>query len=98
VGLLQRFVPGWKAYFRLTQSPTVLRQLDSWLRRRLRAIQLKQWKRGTTAYRALTRLGVVPALAASLASRVKRWWHTSLSLSSVLNIAHFDRLGVPKFS
>ena len=42
------YVLGWKAYFRLAQTPRVLRKLDEWLRHRLRAIQLKQWKRGTT--------------------------------------------------
>ena len=95
---LQVYVRGWKAYFRLTQSPTVLRELDAWLRRRLRAAQLKQWKTGPTVYRALRRLGAPVALAASVASRTRRWWHCSLSVQSVLDIAYFDRLGVPKFS
>jgi RNA-directed DNA polymerase len=95
---LQAYVPGWKAYFRLTQSPTVLRELDQWLRRRLRAVQLKQWKTGPTVFRALRRLDAPAALAASVASRTKRWWHCSLSVQSVLDIAYFDRLGVPKFS
>ena len=95
---LQAYVRGWKAYFRLTQSPTVLRELDAWLRRRLRAAQIKHWKTGPTAYRALRRLGAPVALAASVASRTRRWWHCSLSVQSVLDIAYFDRLGVPKFS
>ena len=95
---LQGYVRGWKAYFRLTQSPTVLRELDQWLRRRLRAVQLKQWKTGPTVYRALRRLGAPAALAASVASRTRRWWHCSLSVQSVLDIAYFEQLGVPKFS
>jgi RNA-directed DNA polymerase len=95
---LQGYVRGWKAYFRLTQSPTVLRELDQWLRRRLRAVQLKLWKTGPTAYRALRRLGAPVALAASVASRTRRWWHCSLCVQSVLDIDYFDRLGVPKFS
>jgi retron-type reverse transcriptase len=44
---LQDYVPGWKAYFHLAQTPRVMRELDEWLRHRLRALQLKQWKRGT---------------------------------------------------
>jgi RNA-directed DNA polymerase len=48
---------GWKACFRLAQTPKVWRELDQWLRDRLRAIQLKQWKRGTTMYRELLALG-----------------------------------------
>jgi hypothetical protein len=50
-------VLGWKAYFRLAQTPKVWRELDQWLRDRLRAIQLKQWKRDTTMYRELLALG-----------------------------------------
>ena len=48
---LRRYVLGWKAYFGLAQTPRVWRELDEWMRHRLRAIQLKHWKRGTTAYR-----------------------------------------------
>ncbi|WP_370204320.1 group II intron maturase-specific domain-containing protein [Bradyrhizobium diazoefficiens] len=50
---LRPYVRGWKAYFRLAQTPKVGRELTSWLRHRLRAIQLKQWKRGTTMHREL---------------------------------------------
>ena len=45
---LRRYLPGWKAYFRLAQTPRVFRELDEWLRHRLRALQLKHWRRGTT--------------------------------------------------
>ena len=41
-------MPGWKAYFRLAQTPRVFRELDEWLRHRLRALQLKHWRRGAT--------------------------------------------------
>ena len=49
---LRRYVPGWKAYFKLAQTPKIFRQLDEWLRHRLRALQLKHWRRGTTVYRS----------------------------------------------
>jgi RNA-directed DNA polymerase len=48
---LRGYVLGWKAYFHLAQTPRVMRELDEWLRHRLRALQLKQWRRGTTIYR-----------------------------------------------
>ncbi len=54
---LRGYVPGWKAYFRLAQTPRVMRELDEWLRHRLRAMQLKQWRRGTTIFRELRKLG-----------------------------------------
>lgn len=94
---LQSYVPGWKAYFGLTESRTVLRELDQWLRRRLRAVQLNQWKTGPTVYRALRRLGAPGPVATYVARHTRRWWHCSLRLSRVLDIAYFDRLGVPHF-
>ena len=95
---LQEYVPGWKNYFRLVQMPAVFRELDSWLRRRLRAVQLNQWKRGSTVYRALRRMGASGALATYVARNTRRWWHCSLRLSRVMNPAYFDELGVPRFS
>lgn len=73
--------------------------LDQWLRRRLRALQLKQRRRGKTIYRELTRLGASPRVAQSVAALSRRWWHNSLStVHYVLTIACFDRLGVPRLS
>jgi RNA-directed DNA polymerase len=96
---LRDYVPGWKAYFRLAQTPKVMRELDEWLRHRLRAVQLKQWRRGTTIFRELRRLGASADLAARIAGHARRWWRNSaMGLNRVLPIAYFDRLGVPKFS
>jgi len=94
---LQTFLPGWKAYFQLAQTPKVWRGLDEWLRHRLRAIQLKFWCRGPTVYRELRALGASSDLAARIAANSRRWWHNrALGLNRVLTIAHFDRLGVPR--
>jgi group II intron reverse transcriptase/maturase len=96
---LRAYVPGWKSYFRLAQTPTAMRELDQWLRHRLRAVQLKQWRSGPTIFRELRRLGASEDVAASIAGNSHRWWHNSaLALNRVLSIAHFDRLGVPRFS
>ena len=96
---LRRYVLGWKAYFHLAQTPTVFRLLDEWLRHRLRAIQLKHWRRGTTVYRALRALGATSAQAASVASGTRSWWRNSAQgLNRLLPIAYFDRLGVPRLS
>ena len=54
---MREYLPGWKAYFCLAQTPTVFKGLDSWTRHRLRAVQLKQWRTGTTAYSRLRALG-----------------------------------------
>ena len=96
---LRGYVPGWKAYFRLVQTPTVMGDLDEWLRHRLRAVRLKQWRRGTTMYRELRALGASDELAARVAGNARRWWRNSrMGLNRILPIAYFDRLGVPKFS
>ena len=96
---LRVYVPGWKSYFQLAQTPTVMQRLDQWLRHRMRAVQLKQWRRGPTAYRALRRLGARRDEALCIAGNLRRWWHTSaLGVNRLLPIAYFDRLGLPKFS
>jgi group II intron reverse transcriptase/maturase len=96
---LRGYLPGWKAYFRLAQTPKVMRELDEWLRHRLRAVQLKQWRRGTTMFRELRKLGASVDLAARIAGNARRWWRNSrMGLNMLLPIAYFDRLGVPRFS
>lgn len=96
---LRRYLLGWKGYFGLARLPSLWRRLDEWIRRRLRALHLKQWRRGTTIYRELIRLGASPSVAQSVAALSRRWWHNSLSaIHHVLTIAYFDRLGVPRLS
>jgi group II intron reverse transcriptase/maturase len=96
---LRGYVPGWKAYFQLAQTPGVFRALDEWLRHRLRALQLKHWRRGTTMYRELRALGASPEQAAKVAGNARCWWHNSrLELNRIMPIAYFDRLGVPRLS
>lgn len=96
---LRRYLLGWKGYFRLAQTPRIWRSLDEWIRRRLRALHLKQWRRGKTIYRELLRLGASPWVAESVAALSRRWWHNSRSaIHNVLTVAYFDRLGVPRLS
>jgi RNA-directed DNA polymerase len=96
---LRPYLLGWKAYFGLAQTPKVWRELDEWLRHRLRATQLKQWKRGATMFRELRALGASPGVAQRVAANSRRWWRNSAKLlNSVLDIAWFDRLGLPRLS
>lgn len=92
-------MPGWKAYFKLAQTLKVFRELDEWLRRRLRALQLKHWHRGTIIYRALRAFGGSSEQAARVAGNARRWWHNSrMELNRLMPIAYFDRLGVTRLS
>lgn len=96
---LRPYLLGWKAYFRLAQTPKVWRGLDEWLRHRLRALQLKQWKRGTTIYRELLAMGAKSAVAAKVAANGRRWWRNSaMALNNVLTLTWFDQLGLPRLS
>jgi RNA-directed DNA polymerase len=96
---LRPYVLGWKGYFQLAQTPRVWLRLDEWLRHRLRAIQLKQWKRGTTIYRELLKRGAAGSVARQVAANSSSWWRNSAKLlNSVLTIAYFDQLGVPRLS
>jgi RNA-directed DNA polymerase len=99
VDKLRPYLLGWKAYFGLAQTPRIWRKLDEWLRHRLRAIQLKQWKRPSTIYRELKALGAARSAAKRAAVNSRRWWRNSdRLLKTVLTIAHFDKLGVPRLS
>jgi RNA-directed DNA polymerase len=93
---LKRYLLGWKAYYQLAQMPDVWRGLDEWIRRRLRAIHLKHWKRGATTFRALRALGASVEVAKRVAAHARRWWWNSTGqINRVLSIAYFEGLGVP---
>ena len=96
---LRPYVLGWKAYFGLAQTPRVWRTLDEWLRHRLRAMQLKHWKRGTTMYRELLASGATSAVARRVAANSRCWWRNSgMLLNSVLTLGYYDKLGLPRLS
>jgi RNA-directed DNA polymerase len=96
---LRPYILGWKAYFKMAQTPRVWRELGEWLRHRLRAIQLRHWKRPKAIYRELKTLGASEDVAKQVAGNCHRWWGNSAKLlNCVLTIAYFDQLGVPRLS
>lgn len=92
------YVQGWKGYFGYCQTPSVLRGLDQWTRRRLRSVIWKQWKRGTVRYRKLRQRNVGADLAAQTAGSSHGPWRLagSPALTSAFSIAYFDSLGLPR--
>jgi group II intron reverse transcriptase/maturase len=97
VAELQEYLPGWSQYFALAETPNVFGELDKWLRHRLRAIHLKQWKRGRTVFREMRSRGAPVVVAARVAANTRRWWKNSgMYLQSVLTTRYFDELGVPR--
>ena len=82
---LSIYLIGWRGYFGFCQTPSVLRTLDEWLRRRLRAIAWKQWKHGRARFAELRRRGVGWELAAQTAGSPHGPWR--LGNSPALTIA-----------
>ncbi len=97
---LKAYLPGWKEYFQLAETPGIFAGLNGWIRRRLRMVRLKQWKRGRTIYRELRAAGVSPKAAASVSACPRRWWR--MAGTSALNVAMpnscFAKLGVPRLA
>lgn len=100
VSELTPYLRGWRGYFAFCETPTVLRDLDSWIHRRLRCVVWKQWKRGRRRFAQLRRLGVNKDLAAQTAGSPHGPWHLSRSpaLSFALPGAYFDSLGLPRLA
>lgn len=96
---LRPYLNGWRAYYGIAETPGVFADLDGWIRHRLRAIQLKQWKRGRTTYRELVARGVRPRTAAEVAANTRRWWRNSaMAIHHALPNRMFDELGLPRLA
>jgi RNA-directed DNA polymerase len=93
---LNPLLRGWINYFRLTESRTVLDDLDGWLRHRLRCLVWRQWKRGRTRARKLRALGLSAAEARRAVGNGRGpWWNASARhLHLALPTAYFTRLGL----
>ncbi len=93
---LSVYLTGWRGYFGFCQTPSVLRKLDEWLRRRLRAIAWKQWKTGPARFAELRRCGVGRDLAAMTAGSPHGPWRLAVSpaLHSAMSTSFFRSLGL----
>lgn len=96
---LRSYLLGWKNYFSLADTPRVFRELDEWIRHRLRALHLKHWKRGTTIFRKLRARGLSEVAAARVAKNGRRWWKNSaMAINIAFPIRYFDELGIPRLA
>ena len=97
---LKHFLRGWRGYFGFCETPSVLRKLDSWIRRRLRCLAWRMWKRGPKRYHELRRRGVNAGLAATAAGSRLGPWRLSRSpaLSIALPNAYFDDHDFPRLA
>jgi RNA-directed DNA polymerase len=97
---LGAYLRGWKEYFKLSDTNRVFFDLDQWIHRRLRMIQLKQWKRGSTAARALRAKGLPDWLVQKGSGFGRRWWWAAAlgAMHTALPGIYFERLGVPRLA
>jgi RNA-directed DNA polymerase len=87
---------GWMAYFRLTEVKGVLEELDGWLRRKLRALLWRQWKRVYTRVRNLMKAGLDKQRAWQSATNGRGpWWNGGAShMHHAYPNSWFDRMGL----
>ena len=71
---LKRYVVGWVNYYKLADMGTYLQSIDEWMRRRIRMVFWKKWKRVRTRWRNLLKLGISNANAGILANSRKEYW------------------------
>ena len=97
---LSQYLRGWRNYFRAAEGTHwILKRLDKWIRHRLRAYQLKQWKTSRNIRREVLKLTGSRRQADSVAGFTGHWWAGSVGyLNTALPIAHFDALGLPRLS
>ncbi|MDA3913245.1 group II intron reverse transcriptase/maturase [Oleiagrimonas sp.] len=87
---------GWAAYYKLTQTKAALDTLDGWLRRKLRCILWRQWKRTNARARHLMKAGLAQERAWRSATNGRGpWWNSGAShMNAAFPKAWFDRLGL----
>ncbi|OPZ92157.1 MAG: Reverse transcriptase (RNA-dependent DNA polymerase) [Firmicutes bacterium ADurb.Bin419] len=90
---LTEFVRGWINYFKKADMKTLMVEIDEWLRRRIRAVYWKQWKKVKTRYRMLRALKLPERKVHEMASCRKGYWRAARLLNSVITNKIIARLG-----
>jgi group II intron reverse transcriptase/maturase len=76
---LNRYLIGWLGYYELAETPSIFKEQDQWIRRRLRMIRWKEWKKIKTKYRNLKKYGVKENKAWEWANTRKGYWRIASS-------------------
>ena len=90
---LTQFIRGWINYFAMADMKQLLSSTDEWLRRKIRAIYWKQWKKVKTRYRMIRKFGLPEWKAHEMANCRKGIWRSSIMLNSVLTNKGIVNLG-----
>ena len=92
---LREYVRGWMNYYRFADMKRLMGKTDEWLRRRIRAVYWKQWKKVRTRYRIFRALHMEEWKVHVLANCRKGTWRAAGMLNSVLTKEILARLGYP---
>lgn len=95
---LNEFIRGWVNYFSLADMKTLMQETDEWLRRRIRAVYWKQWKKVRTRYKMLRGLKLSEWQVHELANSRKGYWRMAQTLSCAITNKTLDRLGYMSMS
>jgi group II intron reverse transcriptase/maturase len=100
INRLNVYLRGWFGYFRLTETPSILQEMDEWLRRRLRMCLLKQWKNSSTRLKNLVALGIPRDWARWISGSRKGYWRLSKTpqMNKALGIAYWRDQGLMSLS
>jgi len=95
-----RYLRGWLGYFGRCETPSVLEGLEQWVRRRLRSVIWKQWKRSPVRFAELRKRKVGKELAAKTVGSAHgpSMLANSPALAIALPNSHFDSLGIPRLA
>ncbi|WP_326911522.1 group II intron maturase-specific domain-containing protein [Sedimentibacter sp. MB31-C6] len=93
---IKQLVVGWVNYFKLADMKSAMRKLDEWLRRRIRMCYWKQWKKVSTKFTNLQKLGVSKYKAWEFANTRKSFWRTAKSpiLQCSITNARLEKAGL----
>ena len=89
----QQYVRGWVNYFSLADMKSLLKRIDEWARRRIRALYWKQWKKIRTKYRMLKALGLEHWKAKEYACSRKGYWRMAQVLNQIFSNKIIAKLG-----
>jgi group II intron reverse transcriptase/maturase len=90
---LNQFITGWINYFKLADMKSLLQQTDEWLRRKIRAVYWKQWKKVKTRHKMIRKYGLPEWKVHETANCRKGIWRAALMLNSVLTNKEIVKLG-----
>lgn len=92
---LGEYVRGWVNYFRMADMKSLMAQTDEWMRRRIRAVIWRQWKRVRTRYKMLRRMHVEEWRVHKMANCRKGPWRAAQMLNTVITKERLARAGYP---